>query len=111
MSQSSDQPASSASSSQVNPLLEAIVNLRNISKTQPHSISLNDALHRSFGAPLEAVYGAEITLAPLSRKRKLEEEEDDEDDGRVPRVIQGEIARLRRPFKVALDSTTPQNSK
>ena len=55
---------------------------------------------------LQAIYGTEITLPPLPKKRKLEEDEesdDDEDEGGVPDVIQGEIARLQRQFRVTLD--------
>ena len=55
---------------------------------------------------MQAIYGTEITLPPLPKKRKLEEDEedsDDDDEGGVPDVIQGEIARLQRQFRVTLD--------
>merc|ERR550525_1537784 len=69
---------------------------------------MNHTLQTTFGGPLEAIYGTEITLPPLPKKRKLEEEEeedgdDQDDESEVPDVVQGEIARLQRHFKVTLD--------
>jgi mediator of RNA polymerase II transcription subunit 15 len=93
---------SSSSGSQINPLLEAIINLRNASKTQP--LQMNHTLQKTFGAPLEAIYGSEITLQPMPKKRRTEAA-DAEEASAVSDVIQGEVARLQRHFKVSLDQT------
>ena len=87
----------------INPLLEAIVSLRASSRSQPGS--LNHVLQKTFGAPLEAIYGSEISLPPLPKKRKIDHGHSGASD--IPDVIQGEIARLRSQFKVNLDPSQP----
>lgn len=87
--------------STVNPLLEAVYNLRTSSKTQ--SVHLNHTLQRTFGAPLEALYGPEISLPPLPKRRRVEEESSSD----IPHILQGEVARLQSHFKVQLDQSQP----
>ncbi|XP_059092185.1 mediator of RNA polymerase II transcription subunit 15-like isoform X2 [Tigriopus californicus] len=87
--------------STVNPLLEAVYNLRTSSKTQ--SVHLNHTLQRTFGAPLEALYGPEISLPPLPKRRRVEEESPSD----IPHILQGEVARLQSHFKVQLDQSQP----
>ena len=47
--------ASGGSASQINPLLESIINLRNASRSQP-AMQMNHTLQRTFGGPLEASF-------------------------------------------------------
>jgi hypothetical protein len=53
---------------------------------------------------VEALYGAEISLPPLpKRRRRIDLEESSHSAGSgvaVPHVLQGEIARLQSHFKV-----------
>ncbi len=96
-------PAPTAtSSSTVNPLLEAVINLMN---KQPASSELNHALHKSFGAPLDTIYGSDITLPPLpgtrtGRKRARMEEEEDEEEGNMRLILDREIAMLEAQYHV-----------
>jgi len=104
--ESSVQPAAE---SNVNPLFEAIVSLR--AKGQPQG-QMNHVLQKTFGAPLESIYGTEISLPPLPKKRKLESSREtaaatSATTGDVPDIVQGEIARLRSQFKVNLDPAQP----
>jgi hypothetical protein len=75
---------------------------------QKSSIPLNHALQMTFGAPVEALYGSDITLPPLPKRRRridLEEASHSGSGGTgvtVPHVLQGEIARLQSHFKVIL---------
>lgn len=99
------------SSSSVTPLLEAIVKLKNNQKT---ALPLNHALHRTFGAPVEALYGSEISLPPLPKRRRRIDLEETSHSGVpgviVPHILQGEIARLQSHFKVSLDPAQPSGS-
>lgn len=103
-------PISSSSSA---PLLEAIVKLKS---NQKSSIPLNHALQMTFGAPVEALYGSDITLPPLPKRRRridLEEASHSGSSGTgvtVPHVLQGEIARLQSHFKVSLDPSQPSGT-
>ena len=62
----------------------------------------------TFGAPVEALYGSDITLPPLPKRRRridLEEASHSGSGGTgvtVPHVLQGEIARLQSHFKVTI---------
>ena len=98
------------STSSINPLLESIIKLLN---THSQSEELNHTLERSFGAPLEAIYGSDISLSPLPPKRRknMTDESDrdsseDEDDSGLPLVLQKEISMLEAQYKV----TTEQQS-
>jgi hypothetical protein len=61
-------------------------------------------LHRTFGAPVEALYGSEISLPPLPKRRRRIDLEETSHSGVpgviVPHILQGEIARLQSHFKV-----------
>ncbi len=89
-------PVTSSSSSSINPLLEAIINLRN-TKQQP----INHALQKTFAAPLEAIYGSEISLPPLPKRRR--QDPDDAFDSVVSPVIEGEVAQLQKQFHVTVN--------
>lgn len=104
-SSSAEASASSASSSSLNPLLEAIINLK---KNNP-GVNLNHALQKSFGPPLEAIYGSEMTLPqpPHPRKRRRS---DSPSPDELPFALQSEIRRLRRIFKVTLDPAQPTSN-
>lgn len=90
--------------SAVSPFLEAIFNLRKSSMSG--SLQLNHTLQRTFGAPLEAIYGPEISLPPMPKRRRRDEE-DEENQSEIPDMLQGEIARLQKHFKVNLDPAQP----
>ena len=85
-------------------LMDAINSLRASSKSQPGS--LNHVLQKTLGAPLEAIYGSEISLPPLPKKKKMDHGHSSQGSD-IPDVIQGEIARLRSQFKVNLDPSQP----
>lgn len=86
--------------SSVNPLLDAVLKLKN-QRFSHSSQSLNHSLYRTFGPPLEAISGVEITLSPPpKRRKKLPESKED-----LPDHIQGEVAQLNSKFKVSLDSS------
>ncbi len=111
-------PAPSPSSS-INPLLESIIKLLN---AQTHSTELNHALQKSFGAPLEAIYGSDITLSPLPADRKRrrrrgrlsdeddsgddveddEDDDEDEDGTGLPLVVRREISMLEGQYQVSV---------
>lgn len=92
------QSGSGSCSSSLNPLLEAVLKIRNT-----HSASqLNHSLNRTFLPPLRAVVGQEITLAPLPASPPDSEAEDE-----IPDVLQGEVARLQPRFKVWLSNAQP----
>ena len=95
--------AAPSSSSAVSPFLEAILSLRKSSMTG--GLQLNHTLQRTFGAPLEAIYGPEISLPPMPKRRRRDEDEENQSD--IPDVLQGEIARLQKIFKVNLDPSQP----
>ncbi|XP_072377144.1 mediator of RNA polymerase II transcription subunit 15 isoform X1 [Diabrotica undecimpunctata] len=70
---------------------------------------INHTLHRTFGPPLDALFGPEINsfrLVPPLKKMKLEEPTSD-----IPDVLQGEIARLDQRFKVSLCPNQQPGSK
>ena len=75
---------------------------------QKTALPLNHALHRTFGAPVEALYGSEISLPPLPKRRRRIDLEETSHSGvtgvTVPHVLQGEIARLQSHFKVLIET-------
>jgi len=114
-----------SSSSGMNPLLDAIVKLRNAEQKNQTGTSLNHTLNRSLRAPLEAVFGSEISLPPLPKKMRRADYSSSSDDVigeprhststmsaapslvEIPDVLQGEVARLQPQFKVSLDPAQP----
>ena len=87
-------PEAPATSSSINPLLESILNIR---KSGQVTAQLNHSLQQTFSAPFDAIYGSEISIPPLNKRRRMEEEKSTEHE--IPDVLQGEIARLRSNFK------------
>ena len=57
--------ASGGSTSQINPLLESIINLRNASRSQP-AMQMNHTLQRTFGGPLEARFSNDNIIKSIS---------------------------------------------
>jgi len=103
----------SPSASGINPLLDAVIKLINAHQKvagtpSPSALPLNHTLHRSF-APLEAIYGPEITVPSISEIRKSSKsfQPEQETSGDIPDVIQGEVAKLQSHFKVSLDASQP----
>ena len=104
----------SPSASGINPLLDAVIKLINAHQKaagtpSPSALPLNHTLHRSF-APLEAIYGPEISVPSISEVRKSSSssfQPDQEVSGDIPDVIQGEVAKLQSHFKVSLDASQP----
>ncbi|XP_013392352.1 mediator of RNA polymerase II transcription subunit 15 isoform X2 [Lingula anatina] len=72
------------------------------------SPTLNHTLERTFGPALDALHGPPIR-GPSPPPKRFKPEEDKE--GEVPNVIQGEIARLARRFKVDFDPMTRNGEK
>ena len=95
-----------AGSSSINPLLDSVLKLKN-QRFANSTHSLNHSLYRTFGPPLEAISGAEITLPPPVKRRKRMEAtgETGSDEFELPDHIQGEVAQLNSQFKVSLDSS------
>jgi len=105
----------------MNPLLDAIFKLRNAEQKNQTGSSLNHTLNRSLRAPLEAVFGTEITLPPLPKKMRktassgIDDLSENNISGSgavnnqvdIPDVLQGEVARLQPQFKVSLDPAQP----
>jgi len=87
--------------SSINPLLDSVLKLKRLSSSQ----SMNHSMYRTFGPPLEAISGAEITLAPPVKRRKRVVANLETDENQLPDHIQGEVAQLHSQFKVALDSS------
>ena len=87
--------------SSINPILDSVLKLKNQKAKANH---LNHSLHRTFGPPLEAINGAEITLPPPTKRRRKYEKMPEKSD-ELPDHIQGEVAQLHSQFKVSLDST------
>lgn len=98
-------PAEEETSS-INPLLDAIIKLKNHRMASSNQV-LNHTLHRTFGPPLEAIGGAEITLPPPVKRRKrcadVGKEVNSASECELPDYIQGEVAHLHSRFKVSLD--------
>ena len=106
----------SPSASGINPLLDAVIKLISAQqKAAGTSISsalpLNHTLHRTF-APLEAIYGPEISVPSISEIRKSSSTfcPEQETSGDIPDVIQGEVAKLQSHFKVSLDPCQPAHN-
>lgn len=87
-------PETSTTAPAVNPLLEAIFNAK---KSCKDSVQLNSMLQQTFSAPLDAVYGSEITLPPSKKVRCHDDDEDLEET--ASEVLQREVLRLRKTFK------------
>lgn len=100
------QQSQSASSSSY-PMLEAIANLKG---TKAGGQPLNHTLKRAFGVSLEAMYGSDITLPPLPKKRKPEKKRES-DNLEASDLLQGEIARLQRHFQVQRDPVAIAGSR
>ncbi len=101
---------SAAPAGSINPLLEAIIKLLNSSGQGSSSTSssseLNHALQRSFGAPIEFIYGSDISLPPLpasaSKRRREEDDSDSEDEeDETAFVLRREIGMLETQYRVA----------
>ena len=86
------------SSSSLNPLLEAVINIRKNNSTA----HLNHALSSTFLPPCQSFLGSPISLPPLPPSPDVSEDEED-----IPNVLQGEIARLEPRFKVWLSPSQP----
>ena len=81
-----------------NPLLEAVIKIKQSSNTA----SLNHSLSSTFMSPAQCLLGSPIGLPPLPPSPEESEEEDE-----IPDVLQGEIARLEPRFKVWLSPSQP----
>ena len=105
-------PIPSPSASGINPLLDSVIKLisahQKVAGTpSPSALPLNHTLHRSF-APLEAIYGPEISVPSISEIRKSSTfYPETESASDIPDVIQGEVAKLQSHFKVSLDPSQP----
>ena len=86
------------SSSSLNPLLEAVINIRKNNSTA----HLNHALSSTFLPPCQSFLGSPISLPPLPPSPDVSDDEED-----IPNVLQGEIARLEPRFKVWLSPSQP----
>ena len=75
-----------STSSSINPLLDSVLKLKRLNSSQ----SMNHSMYRTFGPPLEAISGAEITLAPPVKRRKRVNANTDTDENHLPDHIQGE---------------------
>lgn len=98
------------STSNVNPLLEAVLNVRKNAASSTHQTDavINHAMQSTFSAPLEAVFGTEVTVLPLkSRKRRRE---DDEEDSGIPFVLEREMSVMQSQFKVSVESRSSKHS-
>merc|ERR1719500_553680 len=93
---------SKESSSSLNPLLEAVINIRKSNSTA----HLNHALSSTFLPPCQSFLGSPITLPPLPPSPDVSDDEED-----IPNVLQGEIARLEPRFKVTLSPSQPAGDK
>ncbi len=108
-SSTSTAPATTTSSeTSANPLLDAVANLK---KSQP-TTQLNHTMQQMFGSPLEAIYGSDISLPSLPKRRRRWSSTSDESSlsaspSPIPDVLQGEVARLRPIFKVTVDPVQP----
>lgn len=98
----SQQDQGSGGSSSINPILDSVLKLKNQKFANVHSSLLNHSLHSTFGPPLEAINGPEITISPPTKRRKrpLVDQPDE-----LPDHIQGEVAQLHSQFKVTLDAS------
>ena len=90
------------SSSSLNPLLEAVINIRKNNSTA----HLNHALSSTFLPPCQSFLGSPITLPLLPPSPDVSDDEED-----IPNVLQGEIARLEPRFKVTLSPSQPAGDK
>ena len=87
------------SSKEGNPLLEAVMKIRQTSDTA----QLNHSLSNTFMSPCQTLLGSPISLPPLPPSPDVS----DDEDGDIPDVLQGEIARLEPRFKVWLSPEQP----
>ena len=87
--------------SNINPILDSVLKLKN-QKFAVHSSVLNHSLHSTFGPPLEAINGPEITISPPAKRRKRSQVDHPDE---LPDHIQGEVAQLHSQFKVTLDAS------
>ena len=62
---------SAPSSSGMNPLLESVCRLRSAEQKSQCGPALSHTLNRSMRAPLEAIFGNDITLPPLPKKIRM----------------------------------------
>ena len=104
----------SPSASGMNPILDAVIKLigaqQKATGTQSSPLPLNHTLHRTF-APLEAIFGPEISVPSISEIRKsCSYYPENETTYDIPDVIQGEVARLQPHFKVSLDPAQPDQN-
>merc|ERR1719510_1792981 len=90
--------ANKEQSSSRNPLLEAVIKIKQGSNTA----NLNHALSSTFMSPAQCLLGSPIGLPPLPASP-----EDSEEEEEIPDVLQGEIARLEPRFKVWLSPSQP----
>ena len=75
-----------STSSSMNPLLDSVLKLKRLNSSQ----SMNHSMYRTFGPPLEAISGAEITLAPPVKRRKRAIADTETEENQLPDHIQGE---------------------
>ena len=94
-----------------NPLVEAVLTVRQSGRAAAAPNVLNNALARTFLPPMAAVLGPEIclpALPPTPPPMETEAEEEEEGGGVVvPDLLQGEVARLDPRFRVWLSGAQP----
>merc|ERR550519_248033 len=81
-----------------NPLLEAVIKVKQSSNTA----NLNHSLSSTFMSPAQCLLGSPIGLPPLPPSPEVTDDEEE-----IPDVLQGEIARLEPRFKVWLSPSQP----
>ena len=79
-----------STNSSINPLLDSVLKLKRLNSSQ----SMNHSMYRTFGPPLEAISGAEITLAPPVKRRKRATANTDTEENQLPDHIQGKVTGL-----------------
>lgn len=84
---------SSNQSAQSEPLIEAI----NKMKQEGHN--MNDVLQRTFKGPCDVLFGVDIA-PPVWKKPKVESEDEDDSEDGIPYVLQIELKRIQKQFKV-----------
>ena len=87
-------PTKAADAHMCQTLLDAVV-------SQIKSPMLNHTLHRTFGPAVQALHGPPLHIpSPPPKRKRLDDESKDTSD--IPNLLQGEVARLDKRFRVTL---------